>query len=231
MVYLTGDTHGELERFRRGKLRWLGKRDVVIVLGDFGFVWDGSREERKKLDWLRRRPYTLLFLDGTHENYDLLGQYPTVEMFGGKVQDLGGNIYHVCRGSILELEGKSYFCFGGGESPDREEREYGVNWWPQEMPSDEEYAFCEENLGARNWQVDYVLTHDAPSRFLDFTVLASGENNRLHLFLDKLLLKMQYEKWFFGCYHKDVQLSTKSRCLFCDVVCMGERHAAWHRKK
>ncbi len=231
MVYLTGDTHGELERFRRGKLRWLGKRDVVIVLGDFGFVWDGSREERKKLDWLRRRPYTLLFLDGTHENYDLLGQYPTVEMFGGKVQDLGGNIYHVCRGSILELEGKSYFCFGGGESPDREEREYGVNWWPQEMPSDGEYAFCEENLGARNWQVDYVLTHDAPSRFLDFTVLASGENNRLHLFLDKFLLKMQYEKWFFGCYHKDVQLSTKSRCLFCDVVCMGERHAAWHRKK
>lgn len=231
MVYLTGDTHGELDRFQRGELRWLGKRDVVIVLGDFGFVWDGSREEQKKLDWLRKRPYTLIFLDGTHENYDLLGRYPTIEMFGGKVQDLGGNIYHVCRGSVLELEGKSYLCFGGGESPDREEREYGVNWWPQEMPSDEEYAFCEQNLEARNWQVDYVLTHDAPSRFLDFTVLASGESNRLHLFLDKLLLKMQYEKWFFGCYHKDMQLSTKSRCLFCDVVNMGERHAAWHRKK
>ena len=45
-------------------------------LGDFGFVWDGSKEEQKKLDWLRKRPYTLLFLDGSHENYDLLAQYP-----------------------------------------------------------------------------------------------------------------------------------------------------------
>ena len=133
MVYLTGDTHGELDRFKHGKLRWLGKRDVVLVLGDFGFVWDGSKAEQKKLDWLRKRPYTLLFLDGSHENYDLLAQYPTVELFGGKVQALGGNVYHVCRGSVLELEGKRYLCFGGAESPDKEDREAGVNWWPQEM--------------------------------------------------------------------------------------------------
>ena len=45
MVYLTGDTHGELDRFKHGRLRWLGKRDIVVVLGDFGFVWDGSKEE------------------------------------------------------------------------------------------------------------------------------------------------------------------------------------------
>ena len=81
MVYLTGDTHGDIDRFKHGKLRWLGKRDTVVVLGDFGFVWDGSKEEQKKLDWLRKRPYTLLFLDGSHENYDLLKQYPTEERF------------------------------------------------------------------------------------------------------------------------------------------------------
>ena len=117
MVYLTGDTHGDIERFKHGKLRWLGKRDVVIVLGDFGFVWDGSKEEQKKLDWLRKRPYTLLFLDGAHENYDLLAQYPEEELFGGKVQALGGNVYHVCRGSVLTLEEKKYLCFGGRRCP------------------------------------------------------------------------------------------------------------------
>ena len=42
MVYLTGDTHGELDRFKEGELRRAGKGDIVIVLGDFGFVWDGS---------------------------------------------------------------------------------------------------------------------------------------------------------------------------------------------
>ena len=230
MVYLTGDTHGDIDRFRHGRLRWLSRRDTVVVLGDFGFVWDGSKEEQKKLDWLRKRPYTLLFLDGCHENYDLLAQYPTEERFGGTVQALGGNVYHVCRGSVLTLEGKKYLCFGGAESQDKEEREPGVNWWPQEMPSDEEYARCEKTLEENGWQVDYVLTHDAPSRFLDFTALALGESNRLHLFLDEILLQLTYEKWFFGCYHKDVQLSTKSRCVFCDVIPMGERRTGlFHR--
>ena len=50
MVYLTGDTHGDIQRFKQGKLRWLGKKDTVVVLGDFGFVWDGSAAERKRLD-------------------------------------------------------------------------------------------------------------------------------------------------------------------------------------
>lgn len=165
MVYLTGDTHGDIQRFKQGKLRWLGKKDTVVVLGDFGFVWDGSAAERKRLDWLRKRPYTVLFLDGSHENYDLLAQYPETELFGGRVQSLGGNVYHVCRGSVLELEGKTYLCFGGAESQDKDDREPGVNWWKQEMPSDEEYDTCRRNLEAVDYKVDYVLTHDAPSRF------------------------------------------------------------------
>ena len=146
------------------------------------------------------------------------------------MQPLGGELYHVCRGSVLELEGKKYLCFGGAESPDKEERETHVNWWPQEMPSDEEYARCEAALEANGWQVDYVLTHDAPSKFLDFSVLAVGESNRLHLFLDEVVMKMTYEKWFFGCYHRDVQLSTKSRCLFCNVVSIGEKKKWWQKK-
>lgn len=231
MVYLTGDTHGELERFQQGELRRAGKNDTVIVLGDFGFVWNGSREEQKRLDWLRKRPYTLLFLDGSHENFDLLAQYPTEEKFGGKVQALGGNIYHVCRGSVLEIEGKSYLCVGGTDSPDKEERLPGENWWPQEMPTEEEQALCLQNLAARGYKVDYVLTHDAPSRFLNFSELAVGENSRMHTFLDGLLQKTQYESWFFGCYHKDVRLSPKSRCLFCDVVPLGEKRRGWLFKR
>lgn len=38
MVYLTGDTHGDIDRFKHGKLRWLGKRDTVFVQGDVGAV-------------------------------------------------------------------------------------------------------------------------------------------------------------------------------------------------
>ena len=52
----------------------------------------------------------------------------------------------------------------------------------------------------------------------------------MHQFLDKILLKLTYEKWFFGCYHRDVQLSTKSRCVFCDVIPMGERRTGLFRR-
>ena len=58
MIYITGDTHGELDRFKGKELRRLGKNDVLFVLGDFGFLWDGGKEERKRLDWLAKRPYT-----------------------------------------------------------------------------------------------------------------------------------------------------------------------------
>ena len=34
MVYLTGDTHGELDRFKHARLRWLGKPDILMVLVD-----------------------------------------------------------------------------------------------------------------------------------------------------------------------------------------------------
>ena len=99
MVYLTGDTHGDIQRFKQGKLRWLGKKDTVVVLGDFGFVWDGSAAERKRLDWLRKRPYTILFLDGSHENYDLLAQYPETELFGGRCRALAAT-YTMCAGAV-----------------------------------------------------------------------------------------------------------------------------------
>ena len=222
MICITGDTHGELDRFKGRALRRLGKGDVLIVLGDFGFVWDGGREEQSRLAWLAKRPYTILFLDGTHENFDRLAALPVEEKFDGRVQPVAGNIYHVCRGSILELEGLSFLCFGGGESPDKEERTPGVNWWPQEMPSDEEYARCDAALAAHGHQVEYVLTHDAPSRFLDFTILPAGAASRLHGYLDKLVREVRYDQWLFGCYHRDTQLSPKVRCLFEDVVPVGE---------
>ena len=218
MVYVTGDIHGEIERFQEKELKRLKKKDTLIVLGDFGFLWNGSKEERKNLKWLTKRRYQLLFLDGCHENFDMLKEYPVVDYMGGKAHHLGGNLYHIQRGSILEIEGKKLLCFGGGESCDKEDREEGLNWWREELPTAEELTLCSENIKKANGQVDYILTHDAPQQLLEFARLTQGQPNWLHTFFDQIRQKVEYKKWLFGRYHKDHRISAKAQAVFLDVV-------------
>lgn len=51
----------------------------MIICGDFGGIWDGSEAEQQVLDWLENRPFTTLFVDGNHENFDLLHTCPVQE--------------------------------------------------------------------------------------------------------------------------------------------------------
>ena len=81
MLYITGDCHGDFRRFTVKNFpeqKQLTKQDCVLIAGDFGGVWDGSRQEQYWLDWLDARPFTTLFVDGNHENFDLLEQYEKV---------------------------------------------------------------------------------------------------------------------------------------------------------
>ena len=76
MIYITGDTHGDLSHFKDPKLKRLGEKDIVIVCGDFGFLWDpNDPKEKRNLEWLKKRKYTICFLDGAHENFDMLDSY------------------------------------------------------------------------------------------------------------------------------------------------------------
>jgi metallophosphoesterase superfamily enzyme len=61
------------------------KSDYVIIAGDFGVIWDNSKEQDYFLKWLDNKKFTTLFIDGNHENFDLLNEYPITEWNGGKV--------------------------------------------------------------------------------------------------------------------------------------------------
>ena len=120
MIYITGDTHGDYSRFTNEEFPLqaeLTKDDYVIICGDFG-IWDNSRIENYNFDFLESRPFTTLFVDGNHENYDLLDSYPVSEWHGGKVQIIRPNIIHLMRGQIYEIEGKKYFVMGGAACHD-----------------------------------------------------------------------------------------------------------------
>ena len=74
MIFITGDCHGDYRRFRTDifiEQKEMTKDDFVIVCGDFG-LWDESGEQKYWRKWLSGKPFTTLWVDGNHENYDLL---------------------------------------------------------------------------------------------------------------------------------------------------------------
>lgn len=122
MIYVTGDMHGVAARFDDPRLRQLKADDTLIVCGDFGFLWNGSKEEMKALKKLSRKKYTICFVDGTHENFDMLSKLKVMQWKGGKVRKIAHNIIHLMRGQVYSIDGQKVFTMGGGESPDIEVR-------------------------------------------------------------------------------------------------------------
>ena len=68
-VFLTGDTHGEIDmgkvdEFAKHAANVLTREDYLVILGDFGLVWSNppSAKETERLDWLETRPWTTLFI-------------------------------------------------------------------------------------------------------------------------------------------------------------------------
>ena len=121
MIYLTGDIHGNIDLKKLNmrnfpKQKELTRNDVLIILGDFGLNNKSIKKEKHYLDWLNSRNYTTLFVDGNHEEFPVLNSYPVVEAFGAKCHQLCDNVYHLMRGEIYHIDGKTFFVMGGAES-------------------------------------------------------------------------------------------------------------------
>ena len=229
MIYITGDTHGiedweklNVSRFPEQKAM-NPSLDYLIILGDFGGVW-GDEEDAYVQRIYNQRTFTTLFIDGNHENHDLLDQYPVEEWHGGKVHKICDRVIHLMRGQVFKLQGFTIFTMGGAESTDKEYRKEGESWWAREMPSDEEYEEALKNLAKVNFEVDIVLTHCAPEGYIgknmsavyssDISRLPANNmagvvdrsDNKLTEFLDSLITEhgLKFKHWYFGHYHRDL---------------------------
>jgi len=215
-IYLTGDTHNyyDIGKLQAGGFNedGLTRDDYLIILGDFGFVWSPEsefeywKEDQDWLDWLEERPYTTLWIDGNHENFDLLEQYPVDTWHGGQVHFIRDHVIHLMRGQIFSLDGRSFFTMGGAYSIDKDVRTPHMSWWPQEVPTAQERAAAEAVLQAADWKVDYVLTHEAPSRTIreiDPDEPYILQPNEYSDWLQTIADKLTFKRWFHGHHHVD----------------------------
>lgn len=222
MIYVTGDTHANIDISKLNTKNFpqqneLTKKDYLIICGDFGLVWDGSAREIYWQDWLSNKNFTTLFVDGNHENFDILRRMPMREMFGGYVREIAPDIYHMERGQILEIDGHRIFTMGGARSVDKEHRIEHISWWQEEMPSQEEMEYAVSQLESVNWQVDYVISHCAP-RSVQHLIASWYENDPMVSFLDRLYSDLKFKRWYFGHYHIDREINEQFVALYNKVV-------------
>ena len=250
MIYLTGDTHGEFKyRFAVAgfpEQRNMSKDDHVIICGDFGGIWEAggeSRQEKYWLDWFEERPFTLLFIDGNHENFERIYSYPEKDWHGGRVHEIRPHVLHLCRGQVFEVDGKTIFTFGGAAShditggilepddPDYKKKKkrlnegvlpYRINhvtWWAQEMASDEEMEEGLKNLAGHDNSVDYIVTHCCSTSTQDY--IGKNESyspDRMTDYFEKIKNTVSYKKWFFGHYHENMNVNDKEILIYEQMI-------------
>lgn len=225
MIFVTGDTHGlinfdKLKKFA-GQWKKLKKSDYVIIAGDFGGVWS-TKNLDDTLSKYCELPFTVLFVDGNHENYDLLNKYPVQQWNSGEVQFIKEDIIHLMRGQVFSIDGNNIFTFGGATSIDKTFRKEGVSWWKEEVPTFKDLDTAITNLAKYNNQVDYIITHTCDEKSLySWELQKTGkvsrvfpENNMLSYFNDFV----KYKHWYFGHFHIDAEISDNKTALFEKII-------------
>lgn len=222
MIFVTGDIHGDIERFTSKDARALKKGDTLLICGDFGFVWEGSKSEKKLLKRLGKKKYHIAFADGSFENYELISQYEKIDWNGAEVHKISGNLVHLISGNIYEIEGKRVFVFGGGEPLDSDI--YPDSLESSSLPTLEDLKMAADNLKSVNFEVDYIITHEPPERIKNFLNL----NNSVHInivnsFLDEVGKGTKFERWYFGHCHCDKVVTKKHTAVFKRILQTGGR--------
>lgn len=244
-IYVTGDIHGDTHKLSNQyfpQQKDMTKDDVIVVLGDFGLVWNYRGEspyEKHWLDWIERKPFTTVFVDGNHENFDRLHSYPVEEWNGGKVHKIRPSVMHLMRGEIFNIDGYKCFAFGGAKSQDIKDgvldpvedkdkikkwqydysklfRINHVSWWEEEMPNEYEMTYAYDNLKEHDRNVDFIFTHDCASSTK--VLLGYKETDDLNRFLEFIRTEIDFKKWYFGHLHDNRQINEKEFLLYGQIV-------------
>ena len=244
MIYITGDTHSDFSRFTEENFliqSEMTKDDYIIICGDFGGVWtfeEDSRREKEALDWLNNKSFTTLFVDGNHENYTRLYNYPIEEWKGGKVHKIRDSVLHLMRGEIFDIDNKRIFAFGGARSHDiqdgilnldEEEKIYEYRkrgayfrirdflWWDLELPTNQEMENGIENLEKINYKVDYIISHCCPTS-IQALINSTYKRDILTDYLQQISEKCTFKRWYFGHYHDYKQVTSQFTLLYENIV-------------
>ena len=214
MVYITGDIHGDYNRFLELEKfchkHNLGMNDWIICLGDVGLNYYGKDNIN---EWRVKTiaadiPANLFCIHGNHERRPSRKDgYRTKEILNCLV------------------------C-GGAYSVDKYYRlERGWNWWPDEQPN--------EKTKKKIWNIthdpqiddiDVMLTHTCPFRFIPTELFIGGidqstVDQSTEIFFDNIYECYPNDCkpfWYFGHFHGN-KYTDDYVMLFDDIIKFGDK--------
>lgn len=218
-VFVRGDLHGRIEPLLFANLN---KNDILIILGDFGLIWDkDDKTVQSILDIIEREiPYTIAFIDGNHENFVQIKNFTKkIEKWNdGLIDRISNNLIHLRRGEIYNINDKRIGICGGANSIDKAWRIEGESWWKEEEITNEDIENFKTNL-KNNKKIDFMLTHDCPENLVPIVKLYSGINDNGKISnsqkqLEKIYKIVDFNKWYFGHWHMNYKFNNQFECLY-----------------
>ena len=222
---ISGDTHGTIDLrkivlfFNEHENEYTSD-DYLIICGDVGVCGFSTSDEAEARRVLRELPVTTLFVDGNHENFEQLNSYGVDIWNGGKVHFVESKIIHLMRGQVFDIDGTRFFTFGGAHSIDKNLRAEGSTWFPEEIPTREEYEEGWNNLERVDFQVDYILSHTGPREVV--AAMGYGELSddevELRQYLQRVADNTEFTAWYFGHFHEDTEVEDTFFCLYDEMI-------------
>lgn len=233
MLYITGDMHGSLkgekvfsteqESISRPEfIEKMTPNDALIVLGDFGYTWN------KQILNTYNYEVPTFTVDGNHDNFTILNSCPSASMLGGEVGVIKDKVYRLKTGEVYDFLGIKAFVFGGALSIDKALRTPYKSWWPEEIPTRNDYKRALENLEKANWDIDIFLAHTCPEDVSDYLFRYPYKVTDP---TEKMLSQLEFEikvhnpnanyKFLFG-HHHSFRLSEKYICLYNEIISLDK---------
>ena len=229
MIYYTGDIHGEVLCAADIVARCgITDKDVLVILGDVGMNYygnsHGDKHRKKKLNKLG---VPIFCIHGNHEmRPETISTYHEKKWRGGfvYVEEEYPNLLFAKDGEIYDLDGQKAIVIGGAYSVDKWYRlRMDMNWFPDEQPSDEIKCRVIKKLEEQDWNMDVVLSHTCPERYIPIEAFLSGidqstVDNSTEEWLGSIEERLKYTAWLCGHWHINKRID-KLQFLFHDVIC------------
>lgn len=212
MIYLLSDLHGDKDFAELlNYINTATSNDLLILLGDICLNFENTEENREFTKFFLSIKKNIAFIDGNHENFEYLNNFPEEEWNGGTVRRLTPYIVQLKRGNIYTIENKTFFTFGGCKSSDKW-KEMGL-WYYGEEPTKSELDIAYSNLKKHNNCIDYILTHKYEQTPGYGTIC--HDLQQLNYFIDN---NVKFKKWYAGHCHRNMLVDEKHIIVYDETV-------------